>query len=356
MPESLQRVGCLAALPAILQRFSVSPAEVLEGAGLSARALEDPDATIPYRAMNRLAQLAAEKTECPHIGLEITSAMEAESLGLVGELMRNAPTLGDALRDFSENHHRLTHGSVAYLLSEGHEAYFGYAVIQSAGPGHGVICDAAAMAAFRLVSELARPAAVRVQEVLLSRSEPQDSTPYRRAFGVKVRFDAEQTALALPRTLLDVPVAGADARQRKRLQKRVASMWFAGELDTLTSLRRTLRVALLRGPVAAGEICRELQIPRRTLHRQLEEQGVRYRQVVDEIRCDVARQLLAYTSLGAGAVGTAVGYTDPSVFTRAFVRWTGMKPSEWRLPARRNHNCSKELQLTAPLEMEPRTQ
>jgi hypothetical protein len=190
MPEFLQRVEFLAALPALLQRYGVHPAQVLEGAGLSARALDDPDAVIPYAAMDRLAQLAAERTQCPHIGLEITAAMQTRSLGLLGELMLNAPTVGDALRDFADHNHRLTSGAVVYLLSGRHVAYFGYAVVHPAGEGFEVICDGAVMAAFRLVGELARPKAAPIQEVLLSRSAPQDGTPYRRAFGVQVRFDS----------------------------------------------------------------------------------------------------------------------------------------------------------------------
>ena len=328
--ESLQRVGFLAALPALLRRYGVNPVEVLEDAGLGARALDDPDAVIPYVAMGRLAQLAAERTKCPHIGLEITSATQTRSLGPVGELMRNAPTLGDALRDFAEHNHRLSRGGVVYLVSDRHGAYFGYAVIQPVGAGYDVICDGAAMAAFRLVSELALPEAAPVREVLLSRSAPKDSRPYLKAFGVNVRFDAEQTALALPLTLLRRPVPGADPGERKRLQEKVASLRFAGELDTVTRLRRALRVALLRGPIAAGKICWELQISRRTLHRRLEAQGLRYQQVVDETRYEHARQLLSHTLLGVGEVGMVVGYPDPSAFTRAFARWTGMKPSAWR--------------------------
>ncbi len=331
MPNSLQRVGFLAALPALLGRYGVHPEDVLAEAGLSATALADPDAVIPYAAMDRLAQLAAVRTRCPHIGLEITGAMQTTALGLLGELMRNAPTLGDALLDFVQHNHRLTNGAIVYLLHGRHVAYFGYALIHPAGAGFGVMCDGAAMAAFRLVAELARPNAAPIEEVHLSRSAPQDVTPYSSVFGVKVRFDSEQTAVALPPALLARPVAGAQPDQRKRLQQELALLRFAGELDTVTQLRRALRVALMRGPIEAVEICEELGISRRTLHRRLEAQGQSYQQIMDETRRELSCQLLAHTRLGVGEVGTFVGYPDHSVFTRAFVRWTGMKPSEWRL-------------------------
>ena len=55
-----------------------------------------------------------------------------------------------------------------------------------------------------------------------------------------------------------------------------------------------------------------MQIARRTLHRHLAAKGLSYKQVVDETRSAFARQLLAYTRLGAGEVGMIVGYPDPS--------------------------------------------
>ena len=64
------------------------------------------------------------------------------------------------------------------------------------------------------------------------------------------------------------------------------------------------------------------------IDRQVEAQR---QQIVDETRSELSRQLLAHTRLGVGDVGEVVGYADPSAFTRAFVRWTGMKPSEWRV-------------------------
>jgi len=333
---SLHRVGILENLPGILRLSGLNPVEVLASAGLGPNALDDADGVITFPAKERLLHLTAEATKCPHIGLEISSGMQTKSLGLIGDLMRNAPTIGDALRDFANHHHRLSNGTVAYLLEEKHGAYFGFASLQSERQGHNVICDCLVMASLQLVRELARPEGVMVSEVLLSRRKPKDMGPYQRVFSTRFRFDAEQTALLLPRALLDRPVFGADPGQRNRMRERVALLWYAGESDIVMKLRRALRVGMLRGPISAVQICGELQIAKRTLHRRLAAVGLHYQQVLDETRSSFARQLLAHTRLSASEVGIIVGYPDPSVFSRAFVRWTGRPPAEWRRVNARN--------------------
>lgn len=334
LTQNVQRVGFLALIPALLRRFGVDPAEILAAAGLGSAALDNPESTIPYRAMGNVATLCAEKSGCPHFGLELGARVRTTSLGIVGELMRSAPTLGIALMDFTSHQHRHAHGGVAYLLTNKHEAFFGYAVYQPNVPGNNLICDGAALAAFNLVRELAdTPGADgqgTVVEVLFARSEPEDLTHWRRLFGVKLRFDADQTAVVLHRSSLDKPLASADAVLRGILEKRVQSLWYAGELDTLTRLSRMLRIAVLSGRISANEIAAQLGMSRRTLHRRLEDQGFRFQELVDQTRGEFARQLLTNTALSVGKIGMIVGYSDPSVFTRAFVRWAGSTPSEWR--------------------------
>lgn len=328
---NLQRVGPLSSIPGLLRRFGANPMEVLAAAGLSAAALDDPEATIPYSAAGLLLEAAAGKTRCPHFGLEAGKQIRTTSLGLIGELMRNAPTLGVALHDFVTNQHRNAHGSVAYLLEDKHNVLWGDAVYHPHIHGYHLICDFAAMQGFELVCELAGADHKHTIEVLFSRSDPQDLEPYYRAFGVKLRFNAEQTALLLPRPLLDHPVMGADASLRSILEKRVSTLWSAGGLDIVTELRRILRVALIGGQVSVNQISGRMGMSRRTLYRRLDACGLHFREVLEETRCEFAQQLLANTQLSISAIATIVGYADPSILTRGFVRWTGLPPSKWRL-------------------------
>ena len=330
MPENLHRVGFLVVLPRLLRRFGVDPVAVLKDAGLPAQALDDQESTVPYLSVGQLLRIAVERTGCPHLGLEIGRGVGTKGLGLIGALMRNAPTVGAALLDFAGHQHRNSHGAVVYLLSDSHQVFFGYAVYQADIPGIPVISDIVTTVGFNIVTELASGRGGPIEEVLLSRSEPANFVPYQDLFGPKLRFNSDQMALRLSPNLLDRPVAGADAALRATLEKRVRDLWYSGTLDIVTQLRRALRVALLSGRVSADEVSGQMGMSRRTLHRRLEAYGLKFQQVLDETRCEFAQQLLSNTLLSISQVGVIVGYEDPSVFTRGFTRWAGAPPSAWR--------------------------
>ncbi len=341
LPENLQRVGFLCHLPQLLRRFGVEPVEVLAAAGLGPNALDDPDGTIPYHAMGRLAEAACERTGRPHFGLDIGREIRTSTLGVLGELMRNSSTLHIALQDFALHQHRHAHGGAVYLLEDQQQAFFGYAVYQPNVPGNAMICDGAAMGAFNIVCELVGAAHAPILEVLISQSEPQDIAYYRRSFGVKICFDADQTAIVFPRRLLSQPIPGADAQRRIAIERQVRAIWHAGDHDIATRLRRELRIGLIRGHVSPASIAAPLGTSRRTLDRQLSAAGLPFQKALDETRCEYARQLLAYTRLEVGKIAMIVGYADPSILTRAFTRWAGVTPSSWR--AKRlfdANNCS----------------
>jgi AraC-like DNA-binding protein len=74
----------------------------------------------------------------------------------------------------------------------------------------------------------------------------------------------------------------------------------------------------------------QVGIPVRTLQRRLRENGLSYSELVEKTRCELACRLLDKPGAKAADVARALGYTDPSSFSRAFRRWTGMSPRAYR--------------------------
>jgi AraC-like DNA-binding protein len=95
-------------------------------------------------------------------------------------------------------------------------------------------------------------------------------------------------------------------------------------------LRRVLRTELLRGTCSASNIARLFSMHRRTLYRHLRTEGLAYRRVANEIRFEIACELLENTDMALSQVAAALKYSELSAFTRAFRRWSGKTPSAWR--------------------------
>ena len=100
-----QRVGGFTAVPALIRQLGADPVAILADIGLAPESFDGPDQRIPYAAMGELFQEAAKRTGCSHFGLLCGRAWHLSDLGLVGEVVRNSPTVGRALRALTVHQH-----------------------------------------------------------------------------------------------------------------------------------------------------------------------------------------------------------------------------------------------------------
>ena len=103
----------------------------------------------------------------------------------------------------------------------------------------------------------------------------------------------------------------------------------ASSVSTAT-FRRLILELLPTGHPTIGRTAQRLGIPVRTLQRRLHNAGLSYSELVDEVRCDAACRLLSSPCARVADIARALGFSDPSNFSRAFVRWTGISPREYR--------------------------
>jgi AraC-like DNA-binding protein len=91
-----------------------------------------------------------------------------------------------------------------------------------------------------------------------------------------------------------------------------------------------LHFAVLTHHASAGYIAGFFSIHERTLHRRLRSCGTSFRELLEDSRCEIARQLLESSSMSIGEIATTLDYSDGSAFARAFSRHFGTAPSAWR--------------------------
>ncbi|WP_051346049.1 AraC family transcriptional regulator [Bradyrhizobium sp. th.b2] len=325
--DGQQRVGVLVALPLVLQELGEDPARLIAGAGIDPELLHNPENSLTFVELGRLLEACVTATGCEHFGLLVGQRSTTESLGLVGRLMRNAPTLKDALLDLCTNQKRYVRGAVAYLVVQDEIAFLGYAVHHPAMLAIDQLSDGAIAVGFNIISELSGTAP---DEALLARRAPGNLAPYRQFYGSTPRFDAQQNALAFPASLLTHPVRGADRELRKTLEKLVASYWAVEQPSVAQTVTRLLRARIVFPNTSLETVATELSMHPRTLNRRLQAEGKSFRDLMSEARFQVARQLLEGTRMEVTEIALALGYAEPSSFTHAFHKWSEMTPSEWR--------------------------
>lgn len=125
MATQLQRVGPVAELPRLLDELGVDVAEAFDGSGLDPRDLK-PEARVAYPTLIALMERSAAVARRPFLGLLLGARSDHRSLGVIGEMMASAPTLGDALRDYVEMQIGYSRSAVVYLQIVEGSHFIGY--------------------------------------------------------------------------------------------------------------------------------------------------------------------------------------------------------------------------------------
>ncbi len=323
-----QRVGLLSGLPTLVSDYGVSPDALAAKAGVRLEDLLDQDASIPFPAMGRLFAAARDLTQREDIGLLLGHRTDTlESLGLVGRLMRHAPSLGAALEDLATHQQRYVTGAVIYLFRTEDEAHLGYAVHHKAVDAHALIVDAAMAAGANLLRALGGGLALEIQ---ISRPLPPHPGPWRQLLGVPVRFNAPQSALVIDARNLARPVPGANATMRAALERQVAAYWAVSPPDLAAEVTRVLVPNIPWGQGSLEFAAERLGLHPRTLERRLRDAGTTFRRLQNDLRLEIAGRLLRGTHMSVAMIGEALGYGDPSAFVRWFRHATGQTPARWR--------------------------
>lgn len=331
--DAEQRVSGFRALPDLIRELGGDPGEIVESAGLALSDLESPGNRISYAAMGRMLAEAATRTQCPHFGLLAGRMWHIADLGLVGELMRHSATVGDALRTLTVYQHLNSGGGLVFLTERADTVDIGYAIYQPGVSGVDQIQDTWLAASTNVLRELCGRGWAP-GEVLLMRAKPIDVGVYRTFLQVQPRFNAEFCALRFAAHWMDKPIEAADPARLGIAEQQAAT---EGRGELLQQILRALRVMLLKGRHSGDDVARMLAMHRRTLNRRLEAEGTTFQHVLDTVRFEVARQLLA-TDISLDDIAAALGYAGVSPFMRAFRRWAGTSPGQWRHAAGRRRS------------------
>ena len=333
LPPGYIHLGVAKEIAPILRDFGIDPDPVIREAGLDPSLFDDGANVIPHAALGRLLTLSVARTCCPHFGLLTGRHATIQSLGMVGRLMQHSDTVGNAMRALVSNLSIQNRGAVPSLIVGDGMALFTFSVYQPEAESADQISDGSLAVAVNALRTLCGPD-WNPTEVLLPRAAPADQEPYRRHFRAPVRFNQESATIVFPASDLDRRIAGADPMVREVLEERIRQMKGAQGCAFSDDIRRLLRTRLTSTRCSAEDIAGSLAIHRRTLSRRLKDSGMGYRAIANEIRFEIARQLLQDTEVPLGQIAAALGYSEASAFTRAFRRWSGRTPTAWRADGR----------------------
>jgi AraC-like DNA-binding protein len=328
-------VAYLQGLVEYLQRQGIAPEALLAHAQLGPEVLGQRDQCIAASAYLALLSEGVRLSGDPFLGLHLGESVRPGYYGVLGYLIMSCATLADAL------HRQARYASLVGNLGQ---------VVLDDEPAR---LDGEALVAHRwqpLLAQQQRQLSeetlagwlsfgrwisgldIAPTEVRFQHSAPADTSEHARIFRCPVQFDQPDNALVFPRRLLAAPLSQADAQVRGMLDAYADRL--LAELNQGHGVLDRARLELARQLPEQGPdleaIAAALALTPRTLQRRLREGGLSFSQLVDETRQQLALHYLRDPALELAEIAFLVGFSEAGSLARAFRRWTGTSPGEYR--------------------------
>jgi AraC-like DNA-binding protein len=169
-----------------------------------------------------------------------------------------------------------------------------------------------------------------IRRVVLDPRLRRHAADARFAFGVGASWAAGEYAVALDASVLAMPVVRSEADATEYAKRSLGALFAASRPGTLESDLRRVVAAAGTSELSLATAARRLGVSAASLSRGLFALGTSFRRVVDDIRRDRAISLLRTRRTSLADVADALGFAEPSAFHRAFKRWTGLTPIQYR--------------------------
>lgn len=278
----------------------------------------------------RLGERAIALSGRGRLGLVIAAETAFTHLGLAGLAAASAPTLGDALAvitRFEPLNVRSYRGQSRWLPAEDKLAFYSIAPYNDYTR---FIVDAMLATWCRMIAECAGADALR--EVRVEFSAPPYHADYAAAFPCPVYFAADENAALLTRNAASRPLR----TREPQLHAELVSLCEQKLRQLENESRLYSRVQKVLGPLLRGntpsleEVADGLGMASWTLRRKLRDEGTSFQALLDESRRDLALAYMKDVGLSLGEIAYILGFSTPGAFQRAFKRWTGVTPGEYR--------------------------
>lgn len=323
-----------------LLQLGVDPAQFCEQSLLD-RA-QQPGGHISTEDWLHLLEQSAAFTQDPTLGLHLGESSQMNDFHVLGYAVMSGDTLADALQLLERYEHLVDEVNSTELIDSGDYVEVRWIAKDNCSSNQAMQLSLSIW--YTLGCFLGGVSSAPV-EVHFSYSAPDKHSEYQRVFGSRVFFDAPMTKLVFEKSLLERPIVYSqpDAHQLLLQQLQQADKAELAPAEELAAkLRRTLKAQLGSGKTSLTDTAQRLGIPTRTLQHRLKREGVCFRSLLDEVRHQAAMHYLSNLELSLSDIAFLLGYAEQTPFQKAFRRWTGRSPGEYRasLTAQSTHSTS----------------
>jgi AraC-like DNA-binding protein len=311
-----------------LANLGVDADEVLRRSGLDPAELYQANLRTKFSGQPRFWKAAVELSGDPCIGLHLGEEMPVYKGQILEYLFLSSQTFGDGLRRVL-NYQRLIsdalHGQVTETPSPCLTSYFSEHQHATSHLAEAMVLGL--IKGFQAVTD----GTFKPEKIVFNHPPNTDIAEYQRIFQCPVEFNAKSFQLFFPASMLSYRSLYAEP-ELLNLHIQAADQHLAvlQQQDLITEVRSQLGALLESGETTLANVANRLGVTPRHLRHQLDLAGTSFQRLLNDYRHRLARRLLSQTDEGISEIVYLTGFSEPSTFYRAFRRWEGTTPIEYR--------------------------
>jgi len=325
-------VGTVHLIINFLEQYGLSRDGFLKDSRLDESSLGDPDGRIPTIQLQALWKKAAEQTGVDDLPLEFGMKINPYNLGLISYLLMNCESLGMALEKLCHYQDVSCAGVKTAVTTTGSRCVVNLEILDGdiSEPAYALNSE---MATYVTMMRGLLGEAIPLDEVYFAYPAPANTSTFVSAFGTdNIGFNKMGYGFRFHASWLDKKIPHANPALfplfEKHLNESLASVQ---QSDSLTYKVRQEILRLLKGEEPKlTVVARALGIGERSIQLKLSEEGTSFRELLDGIRKDLATAHLKDNKLSTTDISFLLGFSEPSVFSRTFKKWTGQSPNLYR--------------------------
>lgn len=312
-----------------IESYGIDPGPLFKAEKIDIKLPIDPGLRIPYVKVDRIRAKAFKLCGDEALGIRSASVYLPSYMGALGYALQASLTLRKACSRL-QRFIRVVNDK-AVVLVEDKDGCMVVTIkldMQSAGRS---VRDDSALAVITKMIRMICDDKFRLQQVNFQHSEPRDLKPYFEYFGCQLNFDQAENQLLIPLLFADETLIGANP-ELAMMNDQVVTRRLAllDRNDIVARVQSAILDQLPNGNISDDSVAESLHMSVRTMHRKLVDENNNFRNLLVEMRRNLAELYILDNSLTLTEISLLLGFSEPSSFSRAYKNWTGTAPSEAR--------------------------
>ncbi|MEW6030633.1 MAG: AraC family transcriptional regulator [Chloroflexota bacterium] len=323
-------VTVLSQLFLYLQSLAVDVDGFLRSLDIDPQTVRAPDERIPAEKYLLIQDEAARFIRDPYLGLHMGEFAEAGSWSILGYMMMNCNTLGEAFVKAGK-YSRI----IGNLIDARAEVKFGKIHVAYFTPPHAPVMshhcyESTISSSVRMMRTLTGEP-LNPLEVTFTHPQPESTAEYERVFRCPVRFGHRENSLTVDWKIASLPVRMANPSLLEHFEKYAQD--FMAQMERKDEHTRAVTKIILSKlddeNLSIEKVAKEMSVSVRTLQNRLDAEGVVFSDLLRDIRQRLAQKYIR-EQYSVEQITYLLGFSEPSVFRKAFKKWMGVTPREYR--------------------------